>query len=358
VLVVTGLLAGVPAAVETLPSEAAASPQSLGESTVPATTPVVAATGAVDDAPPPAEAAAADAVIPPPPVSFDAAPAAAIEPPPLLRMASDADAVDPAGGTWAVVIGIDDYPGSRSDLRASVLDADTVEHALAGYGVTADRRLVLRNTQATAAVIRESLHWLVTHAGPDAAAVFFYAGHVRQLGAGTEAIVAADGQMVTDREVADGLRPLAAHTAWIAMASCFGGGFDEVLAPGRILTAAAGAGSLAYENASYGNSYLVEYMVERAMLKGSAPETVERSFAWARAELARDHPSRVPVQVDQFDGELRLGAPRGDTPPPEPPSPSPSPRPSPPPPSPTTTTTEPKRDEDCLLNLGSLAGCG
>jgi hypothetical protein len=252
-----------------------------------------------------------------------------------------------------VVIGIDDYPGSRSDLRASVKDADTVDYTLAAYGIPADRRLVLRNRQATAGVITDAMRWLVAHAGPDATAVFFYAGHVRHLGGSTQAIVAADGALVTDGAMAETLRPLRARATWLVMASCYGGGFNEALGPRRILTAAAGAGSLAYENAQYGNSYLVEYMVQRAMMEGAAPDTVEQAYGWAHAALRRDHPNRLPVQYDELDGELRIG-----TPPPG----SGRPRPSPPPPSssppPTTTTTHPPDDDDdCLLTLGTLAGC-
>ncbi|HVM53935.1 MAG TPA: caspase family protein [Acidimicrobiales bacterium] len=261
------------------------------------------------------------------------------------------------GGVWAVIIGIDDYPGTRSDLRASVADANTVDWALARYGVGADRRLVLRDTQASAAVIGEAMRWLVARAGPDATAVVFYAGHVRKLSRGREAIVAADGKLITDLALAELLRPLAAGKTWIAMASCYGGGFTEVLGPNRILSAAADAHSLAYENEQYGNSYFVEYMVERAMVHGRAAESVEQSFAWAHAALTIDHPRRTPVQYDQVPGELRLGTPN-PVPPSQPtqpnqPSPSqPSPQPAPPP--------EEEDDDDgptCLLVLGSLANC-
>lgn len=266
----------------------------------------------------------------------------------------------PSGGVWAVIIGIDDYPGSGSDLRASVNDANDVDAALAGYGVTGDRRLVLRNTQATADTIADALRWLVSRAGPDATAVFFYAGHVRKLGSGSEAIVAADGHVVTDVAVADLLRPLAAAQTWIGLASCYAGGFTEVLRPGRILTGAAGANSLAYENSSYGRSYLVEYMVRRAMLQRQAPGSIEESFAWASDALARDHPNRVPVQYDQVDGTLRIGTP----PPPAPPT---APAPAAPPPSSGGGSPQPPPAEDqpedppsqgCVVQLGSLVGCG
>jgi len=300
-------------------------------------------------APAPPAPATSEAVIAPPPASFDAPPAPPAAPPTLLHSAASA-----GGGVWAVVIGIDDYPGRGSDLRASVYDANTVDYTLAAYGVPADRRLVLRNTQATAAVIADSLRWLVARAGPDAAAVFFYAGHVRKIGRGAEAIVAADGKLVTDRTVADLLRPLRSR-AWIVMASCYGGGFTEVLGPGRILTGAAGPNSLAYENATYANSYLVEYVFERAMMNGHAPESAERAFDWAHAALRRDHPNRVPVSHDWLEGELRLG-----TPPRPAPSSSPPPPSSPPPSSPPTTSAPPPEDDDdgdCLLSLGSIANC-
>ena len=297
-----------------------------------------------------AAAAGGDVAIAPPPATFDAPAATAAPPPPTLLSAAGSE----TGGTWAVVIGIDDYPGRGSDLRQSVRDANDTDAALAAYGIPAERRVLLRNTQATAGVIADSLRWLVGRAGPDATAVFFYAGHVRKVGSGAEAIVAADGNLVTDRMMADLLRPLAARQTWIALASCYAGGFDEVLAPGRILTGAAGANSLAYENSAYGNSYLVEYMVGRAMREGHAAGSIEQSFAWAHEALRRDHPNRLPVQYDRLDGELRLGPAPAPTPqqqPSSPPPPPPSNPDQPPPPPPDD------RDDDCVLTIGSVVGC-
>jgi hypothetical protein len=293
-----------------------------------------------------------ETVIAPPPETFDAPPAPPAAPPVALH----ATGIPNAGGVWAVIIGIDDYPGSRSDLRASVADANEVDAALGGYGVPSSRRLLLRNTQASAGTISDSLRWLVEHASADATVVFFYAGHVRKLNSRTEAIVGADGRLVTDASMASLLGPLAARKVWIGMASCYGGGFTEVLAPGRILTGAADANSLAYENSSYGHSYLVEYMVHRAMNQGQAAGSIEQSFAWARAALQREYPNRVPVEYDQLDGELSLGTPppRAATPAPPPPrgggggQAPPQPGPSDPP---------PKDDDPCVLRVGAILGC-
>jgi hypothetical protein len=299
-----------------------------------------------------------DEPILPPPEQFDE-PAPPPEPPPAALAAPPAQ--EPQDGVWAVVVGINDYPGHRHDLKYATHDAKDVDAALGRYGVAPERRLMLTDRQATAATIGASLDWLVDRAGPDATAVFFYAGHVRKLSRTTEAIVGSDGELLTDEEVAARLAGLRAPRAWLMLASCYGGGFTEALAPGRILTAAADADSLAYESSSYSRSYLVEYMVRRAMLEGRADRSVEASFGWAAEMMRREHPGRVPVQFDQHDGELFLGTP----PPPAPPPAAPAgPPPSQPPAQQTPDEEAPGSGEadgrqrrTCMIRVGSLVSC-
>ena len=297
-------------------------------------------------------ATAAVAPTPPPPEGLVAEPAPAPAPPKQLRQ----DAA-PArqGGTWAVLVGIDDYPGTAYDLKSAVADAAEVDGALGRLGVPGENRLVLRNGQATAGNIRAALDWLVGHAGPDAVAVFFYAGHVRKVGSNqsdTEAMVTADNSTVTDATLAQSLKRLVATRAWIAVAACYGGGFTEVAAPGRVLTAAAPADELAYENQDFGRSYLVEYMVRRAIVQQKAAASVQTAFDYARSNIAKDYPSRAPVQFDWGTAplDLRPGPPPASSPPPPPPSskppakgggtPSPGTQPSTPP----TTAPQPCSD--------------
>ena len=228
-----------------------------------------------------------------------------------------------AGGTWAVMIGVNDYPGTKSDLRAAVNDATDVNQALAQLGVPGSNRLLIRDGQATAEVIRASVNWLNERAGPDATAVFFYAGHVRKAGEGRESLVGSDGVPVSDAELAARLRHLRAGRAWIGIAGCYGGGFNEVLQRGRILTGASGANSLAYENGGFQRSYMVQYMIREALIEGRAgTSTIEGAFAYAQAALARDYPNRQPVQFDYAEGEVELRQP-GAAPPPPPPSQAP-----------------------------------
>lgn len=251
-----------------------------------------------------------------------------LRPPPRLLQRKPTPA---AGGTWALVIGVNDYPGSAYDLRSAVNDADDVDRALGVLGVPPERRLVLRDGQASRRNMLSSIDWLVAHAGSDAVAVLFFAGHVRKLDHDTEAMVGADGAAVTDAELARRLQGMAARRMWIGMAACYGGGFTEALAPGRVLTGAAGANERAYENSGFGRSYMVEYMIRQGILEGRAPESVQSAFAYARDQLGRDFPDRLPVQVDRGSGPLDLRPP-GVMPPPKPPKP-------------TTTTTAPPVDK-------------
>lgn len=254
------------------------------------------------------------------------------------------------GGTWAVIVGINDYPGGGHDLVSSVNDAMDVDRALARFGVPADHRLLLLDGEASSCGLQSGLDWLVERAGPDTTAVFFYAGHARKLGAGSRTLVAADGELLTDVQLGASLSRLRSGRAWIALATCYGGGFTQVLGPNRILTAASDGDSLAYESLDFGRSYLVEYMVRRAMLGDAAPSSVESSFAYARAAIQATQPGRVPVQIDQVPGELDLrqtpqvgqaAPPVGQAPPPS--GGGPAVQPPPPPPARVSPTTRPCR---------------
>jgi hypothetical protein len=303
--------------------------------------PAVEAVSAEPPAPAPAPAPIERAIVAP--ASFPVRPPSSAARPPRAITAP----VGPRdGGVWAVSVGIDDYPGTEGDLRAAKADAREVDMALGAYGVPATRRIILTDQKATAPNIRGALAWLTANASPDSTAVFFYSGHVRQVfndpdhdgEAVDEAMVAADGDQVYDGEVANLLRGLQARSTWIGMAACYGAGFDDALAPGRVLTAAASESDLAYENSALGHSYLVEYMVHRAMLQGKASGSVQDAFNWARTQIARDYPNRQPVMIDRSRVPVVLGRPKapappqaGSTPPQAPPPTHPEPKPSTPP---------------------------
>jgi hypothetical protein len=221
------------------------------------------------------------------------------------------DAASPQ--TWALMVGIDRYARGDHDLRTAAADARDVDAALAGYGVASDHRMLLLDRDASAANIRGGFGWLTSRAAPDDVAVVFFAGHAAHVRGNSGdrrrdvALIAADDVAVPQSELGRLLSPLRARSAWLAMAACYGAEFDGLLAPGRILTAAAGRDQLAYENDAMPHSYLVEYMVQRAMIDGAAPRSVEEAFGWARTEIARHYPGREPTMIDGRSTPLVLG---------------------------------------------------
>lgn len=272
-------------------------------------------------------------------------------PPPF----ADVRSTGTGGEVFALVIGIDDYPGTQADLRSAVADAELVDAALAGFGVPAEHRMVLRDGQARRDEVAAAVAALVQQGGPDATLVLAYAGHTRKVAPGREAIVLADGETLTDRELAALLAP-ATQRMWLLFATCFAGGFTELLAPGRILTGAADADSLAYESPALNASYLVHHLVREGWLEGGAGPTVQDAFRYADARLEAEHPQRRPIQVDEDGRPLRLGpgdpshgwepAPAAPSPAPGgPSSPSPSAGPSPP------ATAPPRPEQSCLLGV-------
>ena len=269
-------------------------------------------------------------------------------------------------GVYALVIGINDYPGTDHDLRSAVADADVMVRSLGRFNVPQSNILELVDGQATSAAIANGINWLVSSAGPDSTAVFFYSGHARKLAPTTEAIVGSDGVAITDVSLASMFAPLQAPDAWFVIAACYGGGFDELVQPGRILTAAADSNSLAWENDSFGLSYLGEYLVRRGLLQGRAGgATVQQAFAWAQASIQREAPNRALTELDaatspiSLDGVVRTTVPPiGPVPSAAAPTPSapapPSPAISPPstvPPRPTPTPIAPPPCQN-LLRLG------
>lgn len=320
VAILAVLLAAVPGAAALVPTG-----RSLERALVPADR-AVTPTGVV---PPPG----AEAVVPPT-EDLTGALAPAAPAPPAFAPAGE------PGEVFAVVAGVDDYPGRGHDLRWAGADAVTIDSALAGFGVPADHRMLLRDGQARRAGLEAAIAALVAEARPGATLVLAFAGHVRKLDYDTEAIVTADGGLLTDAELADLLAPVQAGQLWVLLATCYAGGFTEVVGPGRILTAAADASSLAYESSAVGGSYLVHHLVREAWLEGRAGTSVQEAFAYADGAMASEG-QRRPLQIDESGGPLRLGVTPIAAPPPPPTTAAPAPAPAPPPPAPSQPTAPP-----------------
>lgn len=81
----------------------------------------------------------------------------------------------------AVLVGINDYPDPAARLAGCVNDVFRVSAALQDRGMPAEQMRVVLNERATAAALRQRLHWLLDDAAAGDFLVFFYSGHGAQL---------------------------------------------------------------------------------------------------------------------------------------------------------------------------------
>lgn len=184
----------------------------------------------------------------------------------------------------------------------------TLKDALVSYGFDPANITVLLDGAASRAAILSGIADL-QRAPEDARAIFTFAGHTRKVQGGN-ALVAADGKLISAGELAGALAKIRAPM-WLAFPTCYAAGFDipGIVGPNRIATFASSADQLAYEATEFGRSFLFQYMVQLGMLMEQAKPTVESAFEYARTSLARDYPDRVPLVDDQYPGEFLLAAP-------------------------------------------------
>lgn len=295
-----------------------------------------------------------------PAAGFEYASSTADESPGVELPAVDDPGMGRAPQVFALAVGINDYPGSASDLRGAVADARDMTAALALFGVPNFNVEVLLDDQASAPRISSALQRLEEQTGADDTVVLFFAGHVRKADPQGESFVAADGNALPDWYLAQQLEGLRSRKVWIVMATCYGGGFTELLAPGRVLTAAADENSLAYENDSLGRSYLDEYLINQALLQQrAAGPSAQQAFEYAQQGLQRDYPDRTLTQIDQSTGPISLQSAASTDPPAEAPSgPSPNDGGTPDPAPPSSPPTTPPADPSCRNPLRLLCPAG
>ncbi len=172
-------------------------------------------------------------------------PPAAVGLPLSLRMnASSEPPIGPpaaAAGSYALLVGIDDYPGDNVDLRGPTVDVELLNRVLVeNFGFPRANVLVLRDKAVTRDRLIRAFRDHLSRAGPDGIALFYYSGHGIQVdegdvaavgsldpedaGGADEALLLSDGSVVVDDELAALGAGLPAAQYVMILDSCFSGG--------------------------------------------------------------------------------------------------------------------------------------
>ena len=139
---------------------------------------------------------------------------------------------------FAISVGIADYGGNTSDLTNTDSDAAKLFQKLDELGVLRSESVLMTNQQATLPEFRRAFARVAAQAGPEDIFLFFYSGHGSQiddpddsgeLDGRDETLVFADGEELTDDDLATMFRGVRANTTLLVLDSCFSGGFERDL---------------------------------------------------------------------------------------------------------------------------------
>jgi hypothetical protein len=146
---------------------------------------------------------------------------------------------------FAISVGIADYGGNTSNLTNTDTDAQKLYRKLEELGVLREESILLTNQDASIDAFRQAFRRVAAQAGPNDIFLFFFSGHGNQiddeddtgeLDRRDETLVFADGEELTDDELAAMFREVHAGTAMLVLDSCFSGGFerDVITRPGMM----------------------------------------------------------------------------------------------------------------------------
>lgn len=228
------------------------------------------------------------------------------------------------GTTYAIVVGISDYPDGANDLEYADDDADDVTSALAtAYDFSSI--MTLKDGDATRSAILATIDDVRSQAGPDDEVVFFFSGHGMNGRAEDgdkekwdEALVAHDNTdtvPIWDGELTDAFSGFATSRIIFIFDICLAGGMDDLQEPGRVILMASRERGYSYEGDQWENGEFTYYFAENGIAAGEAnihdydddggvsePEqvTAEEAFDYTKANCRMDE----PVIADSFADDL------------------------------------------------------
>ena len=224
------------------------------------------------------------------------------------------------GEKYAVVVGINDYPGSSSDLQYTVADAHEMSYVLTNiYGFSASNVHELTDTAATKTNIYNAVNNIKTVVTSGDEVVFFFSGHGAKGKANDgdtnnvdQAIVVQEnGQFayIWDGELVQWFSGFPTNRIIFVFDSCLAGGMSVLKADGRVVCMASTINSMSLEGAAWGGGHgqFTYYFAEEGMRLTKAdvrPQdnkvTVEEAFDYANANCK----SQTPTIADGFTNDL------------------------------------------------------
>jgi hypothetical protein len=195
-------------------------------------------------------------------------------------------ATDADGKVYAVVIGINNYPGHA--LNYCVNDADAFESLILEKAPDAVV-MKLENGNATKQNIMDGLIALQSAVDTDDDVIVYYSGHGTNGHKGQSGIVAYDGVnggtgIIWSSELGSALKGIHAKRIAVMLDCCYGNGFAGDLNLPNVLAMLSSAG-LSGETALFGHGVFTYWFLVQGIDNGLADKTIENKYALTDSKI-------------------------------------------------------------------------
>ncbi|MEW5759825.1 MAG: PKD domain-containing protein [Candidatus Thermoplasmatota archaeon] len=137
---------------------------------------------------------------------------------PVELYIEDENAGTRASENYGVLIGINDYPGTGSDLTSCISDINSMHNILVNtYNWNPNNIHMLTNSAGTKTNIVQELQWLASKLGPNSQAIFEFSGH------GEQGRLMAYDDWVYDDTIANEIKKFPNDKTLIIIDACFSG---------------------------------------------------------------------------------------------------------------------------------------
>ena len=233
-----------------------------------------------------------------------------------------------SGGTkYAIVIGINDYPGTSSDLQYAIADADSVFDSLINdYAFNSSNIIILKDAAASGTNIMKAISDMKTNLKAGDELVFYYSGHGAKgraadgdsNNADQSIVVCNDDhsnfQYIWDGQLKAGFTGFKTNRIIFGFDSCLSGGMTVLKEAGRLVNMGCTATGYSYEGAQWGGGHgqFTYYFIVEGLgkmeqsLADIRPQdqkvSVEEAFDYTKAKCVQ----QTPTIADGFDKDLIL----------------------------------------------------
>lgn len=224
------------------------------------------------------------------------------------------------GTKYAIVIGINDYPGDANDLQYCINDADSMVDALGDiYGYQPGDIHVIKDNDATYSNITATINNVRNSAISGDEVLFFFSGHGAKGKADDGDSEAVDESIVIwgddgdfsylwDGELKQLFEGFDTSRIIFVFDSCLSGGMIDLAKEGRVINMACSESGVSYEfGEPYNHGQFTYWFVVKGMLEELADinssdgsVTVEEAFDYAKANCVY----QKPTISDSFTNDL------------------------------------------------------